>query len=82
MVTCDFICKKIKPLLKTGKKNWTLRPRERGAAIETGSLGKHTDRGVTEQTAEVWTEHEEAELTQKRRAEFDEFHIPHLKHLT
>jgi len=53
MVICYFIFKKIKPLLKIGTTNLTLRPRERGAATEEGSLGKHTDRGVTQQTAEV-----------------------------
>jgi hypothetical protein len=74
--------KKIKPLLKIGTKNLTPRPRETGAAIVKGSFGKHTDRGVTQETAEVCNDHEKAELTQKRRALFYEFQIPQLKHLT
>jgi hypothetical protein len=53
-----------------------------GAAIEKGSLGKPIDRGDTHETAEVCTQHEKAELTQKRRALFDEFQIHQLKHLT
>jgi len=82
MLICDFIFKKIKPLLKIGTTNLTLRPGEMGAETEEGSLGKHTDRGATQQTDEVCSEHEKAELTQKRRALFDEFQTPQLKHLT
>jgi hypothetical protein len=82
MVTCNFIFKKNKPLLKIGTTNLTLRPTEMGAAIAKGTLGKPTDRGVTHETAEVCSENENAELTQKRRALFHEFQIHQLKHLT
>lgn len=68
--------------MKIGTTNLTLRPRERSAAIEKVSLGKHTDREVTHETGEVCSEHEKAELTRKRRALFDKFQIPQLKPLT
>ena len=68
--------------MKIGTTNLTLRPTEMGAAIAKGTLGKPTDRGVTHETAEVCSEHENAELTQKRRALFHEFQIHQLKHLT